>query len=161
MYVLRHCTPADSDLPNRERPLSDIGHRQAQQLVPVLTRLGISAVYTSPFRRALETVAPFCNCADIRPIEKEELGESAEDERLPQVRSRLIGALNTIAEDHDGECVLVCTHGGCLWGAISQFDTTFGYEDYRRIGCPGMRRIVYTAGKARLDQAFELELPTA
>ena len=58
IYVLRHCTPAVSDQPNRNRPLSEMGYRQADSLVPILGSLGLAAVYTSPFRRSIETVTP-------------------------------------------------------------------------------------------------------
>ncbi len=159
IYVLRHCLPAESDLPNRERPLGEVGRRQARELVPILAGLGLSAVYTSPFRRAIETVAPFCEDMHIDPILKEELIESAEDEKLPQVRSRMIGLLSSVTRAHSGERVLVCTHGGCLWAVISEFDSAFGYEDYRQIGCPDVRRVIYTGGVARLDEEFRLLLP--
>lgn len=159
IYVLRHATPAKSDLPNRERPLSELGQTQAIALVPYLTGLDLTAVYTSPFRRAIETVTPFCNAEDLTFVEREDLGESGDDEKMPAVRSRLIGALSSIAASHVGERVLVCTHGGCLWGAISQFDENFGYEDYRKIGTPDMRKFVFGAESQRMDTDFVFAQP--
>ena len=154
IYVLRHATPAASDFPNRSRPLSDVGQRQAKALVPYLSSLGLIAVYTSPFKRAVDSVAPFCRAANLMSVEWEDLRESGEDEQLPEVRSRLILALSSIVEVNPGRRVLACTHGGCLWGVISYFDASFGYEEYRKIRTPDMRRIVFGEGPPRLDSEF-------
>lgn len=158
IYALRHATPAKSDLPNRERKLSDLGQEQATALVPYLSSLGITVVHTSPFKRAVESVTPFCKAKGLTPIEREDLGESGDDEEFPAVRARLMQALSSIAESHVGERVLVCTHGGCLWGAIANFDEDFGYEDYRKIRTPDMRRFVFGDGEPRLDADFEFNL---
>lgn len=160
IYVLRHATPAKSDLPNRERPLSEVGQAQAVALVPYLSELDLTAVYTSPFKRAIQSVTPFCQAVGLTPAEREDLGESGDDEQLPEVRSRLIGALSDIAEKNMGEHVLVCTHGGCLWGAISHFDANFGYEDYRKIGTPDMRKFVFGPDTQMMDGDFIFKLPT-
>jgi len=154
IYVLRHALPADGEMPNRTRPLSDIGRKQAEELVPYLNTLGLAAVYTSPFRRAVQTVQPFCEASGLSAVEREDLRESAEDEPLPQVRSRMVRAIQSITDAHPGDHVLVCTHGGTLWGLISHFDSRFGYEDYRQIRCPDMKRFVYTGYNGRLDEKF-------
>ena len=159
IYVLRHATPASSDLPNRSRPLSEVGQRQAQALVPYLSSLGLNTVYTSPFKRAVDSVAPLCRAADLTPVEREDLRESEEDEQLPEVRLRMIQALSSIADENPGKRVLVCTHGGCLWGVVSHFDASFGYEDYREIRTPDMRRVVFGEGSPKLDAEFSFDCP--
>lgn len=161
IYVLRHATPAASDLPNHSRPLSEVGQHQAKVLVSYLSSLNLKAVYTSPFRRAVDSITPFCKAANLTPVAREDLGESGENEQLPEVRSRLIQALSFITEVNSGKRTLVCTHGGCLWGAISYFDESFGYEDYRKIRTPDMRKIVFGAGPPRLDSEFAFDLPQA
>ena len=125
VYVLRHATPAKS-MPNRTRPLTDLGQRQAEALAPYLSELGITVVYTSPFTRAINTVKPFCNANGIEAIEREDLRESNQDEEFPAVRTRMMNALSAIAESHRGERILVCTHGGCTWSVISYFEENFG-----------------------------------
>lgn len=154
LYILRHATPATSNVPNQERPLSEIGQRQAEALVPYLVSLDLRSVYTSPYKRALDSVLPFCRSIGVEPIKREGLVESGRDEELPEVRSRLIGAIEKIAGEVVGERALVCTHGGCLWGTISYFDPSFGYEDYKGIRTPDMRRVVFENGTTRLDTGF-------
>ena len=161
IYVLRHATPAASDLPNRLRPLSEVGQRQAKVLASYLSSFDLTAIYTSPFKRAVDSIAPFCKAVSLIPVEREDLGESGEAEQLPEVRIRLIQALSSIAEAHPGKRTLVCTHGGCLWGVISHFDENFGYEDYRNIRTPDMRKMIFGEDSPRLDSGFVFDLPHA
>ena len=107
VYVLRHAQPADGQMPNRARPLSELGRRQAETLVPYLTDLGIGVVYSSPFRRALQTVEPFCMARGISIVEREGLRESAAEERFPQVRRRMVEAVHSVVDDRFGETILI------------------------------------------------------
>ena len=151
IFVLRHATlDEESELPNLKRPLTKLGHRQAEALVSYLSSLNIDAVYTSPYRRAKDTVQPFCEHAGITAKVRKDLGESAEDEDLAKVKTRMIKIINGIARKHPGGRALVCTHGGCLWGLITYFDESFGPENYKKIKSPEMRRIVYTDGTPKL-----------
>jgi broad specificity phosphatase PhoE len=70
------------------------------ELATNLSDLGITAIYTSPFKRAVNTVMPFCKMANLTPVEREDLRESEQDEQLPEVRSRLMQALTSIAESN-------------------------------------------------------------
>lgn len=49
VYVLRHASAMVGVMPNRTRPLSDEGRRQATLLVPLLSRLGCAAVFSGRF----------------------------------------------------------------------------------------------------------------
>jgi 2,3-bisphosphoglycerate-dependent phosphoglycerate mutase len=158
LYLLRHALPTRGDMPNRQRPLSDAGQGQARGLVEQLLRLQIDAVCTSPYLRARQTVEPFCQQAGMLAIIHEDLGESGADEELEQVCQRMARALDRIAAAHAGQRLLVCTHGGCMWGALKRFCPDFGHQQYRAIGCPELRRICYTGAVPRLDLEFTLQL---
>jgi broad specificity phosphatase PhoE len=57
-------------------PLGKAGREQARLLAAgLLVMERPSAVYTSPFRRCLETVAPFAEASEIDPLDDEDLGE--------------------------------------------------------------------------------------
>jgi len=160
VYVLRHAQPSAGDMPNRDRPLTDFGHAQAEALVPYLSTLQFTAVYTSPFVRAVQTIRPFCQASGISAIEREDLRESGADELLPQVRERMVGAVQSIVDAHPGDRVLVCTHGGNIWGLISHFDSSFDYDDYRQIRSPDLKRFLYTVRDSRWDEEFTFD-PTS
>jgi len=85
---------------DRDRPLDQVGMRQAGELDELLAGLSIEAVYTSPYRRCIETVEPIAAARSLALEERDELGEERQVDGIALVRS-LAG--------HD---VLVCGHGG-------------------------------------------------
>ena len=158
VYILRHASPEDGEMPNRTRPLSALGHRQAETLVPHLRDLHCVAVYSSPFTRALETIAPFCLSAGLRPIVREDLGERTAEEGLPEVRDRMVAAVREITAAHPEEAVLICTHGGAMAGLLTYCEPSFSRRDYEDIGTPDLRRLVFDRGQISVDHSFSLPL---
>ena len=65
IFLLRHCDKTDEAA---AAPLSAKGFAQAENLVPVLTKLGIKRILSSPFTRAQQSVAPFARAAGL-PVE--------------------------------------------------------------------------------------------
>ena len=62
IYFLRHeKRPQEQTF---EISLTDIGHQNAQKLIPLLDSLSIQKIYSSPFLRCLETLHPFCKNND-------------------------------------------------------------------------------------------------
>ena len=62
IYFLRHeKRPQEQTF---EISLTDIGHQNAQKLIPLLDSLSIQQIYSSPFLRCLETLHPFCKNND-------------------------------------------------------------------------------------------------
>jgi broad specificity phosphatase PhoE len=115
-----------------DRPLSDFGRRQAQQLAEELRGEELEAVYSSDLARARETAEivgerlglPVVFDPDLREkdwgtweglttVERDRVefvGESTEEHQ-----ERTLRALRRISERHPGaERVLVVTHGGSM-----------------------------------------------
>ena len=86
---------------DRERPLDRRGRAQARALVELFEPFSIDTIYSSPYRRCIETVEPLAAARGL-PIEpRDELGEERQSrEGIELVRS-LAGA-----------DVVVCGHGG-------------------------------------------------
>ena len=154
LYILRHAQPEAGDWPNRERPLSGNGRLQAAALVQYLRELRCTAVYCSPFARAVATVRPYCAAEGCLLHELERLAESGADETLLQVRDRMVEVVSEIAGSHPGQAVLVCTHGGNIWGLLTAVDASFGYEQYRRLDAPDIRLLRWHGGIGTLDTEF-------
>jgi phosphohistidine phosphatase SixA len=60
-YVVRHAKAGDREDwtgDDRKRPLTKKGRSQAEELVKVLARFAISAIYSSAFVRCVQTVEP-------------------------------------------------------------------------------------------------------
>jgi broad specificity phosphatase PhoE len=115
-----------------DRPLSDFGRRQAQQLADELADEELEAIYSSDLARARETaeivgdrlVLPVVFDPDLREkdwgtwegltaVERDRVefvGESTEAHR-----GRILRALRRISERHPaGARILVVTHGGSM-----------------------------------------------
>lgn len=87
---------------DRERPLSEAGGLQAEELVPMLGAYGVSRVVSSSSRRCWTTVAPYADVLGTEVEVHDELSEEDADEA--GVTDLLHGLLAT------KEPTVVCTH---------------------------------------------------
>lgn len=124
--------------------LSATGHAQAERLAEALVGQGITAIYTSPQRRAIQTAEPTAKALGLEPTVWEDLAEfdygaeeyvffeSLKEANDPRYRACLAGdltawnttreafcarttaAVEQIAERHPGERVLLLSHGGVV-----------------------------------------------
>lgn len=154
IYVLRHAKAEKGDFENIKRPLGQQGHLQAQRLAPFLQTLNLSAVYTSPFQRAISTVEPFCVSSNLLYTIEDELREGVATEPIPAVQERISSVILAKARLHPRQSILLCTHGGVFFGMLSYFNPALGYEDYLKIRNPDIRRITFQDDSLKLDESF-------
>ena len=88
---------------DRDRPLSKSGFKQAEALVSVLGPNPISAVWSSPYLRCVQTVEPLAKARRLKIQETRHLAEGA----------RLKGPYRFI-EDPDLDDTVLCTHGDVI-----------------------------------------------
>jgi broad specificity phosphatase PhoE len=88
---------------DRIRPLSSSGVKQAEALVSVLAPFPISAVFSSPYLRCVQTVEPLARARRLAITKTASLAEG----------SGLTGAMRFIEDAKLGDTVL-CTHGDVL-----------------------------------------------
>ncbi len=104
LLLLRHGRAGDRSEwqgDDRERPLDERGLAQADALVELLEELPIEAVYSSPYRRCVQTVEPLVAARGLAIDERDELGEERQStDGVDLVRSLA------------GRGVVVCGHGG-------------------------------------------------
>ena len=66
VVIVRHAEKAnDSD---KDPNLSDAGRKRAEELAQMLKDAGITAIYTSEFKRTQETAAPLAQALSITPV---------------------------------------------------------------------------------------------
>ena len=66
LYLIRHAqSHPHPEVPEADWPLSAVGEEQARGMVAVLRPLGIQRIYSSPFRRCRDTLAPFAQAAGL------------------------------------------------------------------------------------------------
>ncbi|MFC1842922.1 histidine phosphatase family protein [Candidatus Dependentiae bacterium] len=67
IYLVRHAKSLyNPDIPEQERILSSEGKKQAKDLIKKLEPLNIEKIYSSPAKRAIDTIAPFAKDGPAR-----------------------------------------------------------------------------------------------
>ena len=157
VYFIRHCKADNSERDGRIRPLTEKGTRDAALVTQYLQDKNIDAIVSSPFKRAIDTVAPFAESAGLEISIVEDFRERRSDsdwlrdedfwpfverqwadfsyslsdgESLETVQKRNIAALNGVLAEHAGECVAIGTHGTALSTIVNYYDKTFGFKDF-------------------------------
>jgi 8-oxo-dGTP pyrophosphatase MutT (NUDIX family)/phosphohistidine phosphatase SixA len=93
---------------DRERPLDDLGRRQAVALVPVLEVLGIERVFSADVLRCLDTVGPFAAQRRLT-VESEPLFSESGYAAAPDAAAdRLLAVLTS------GQAVVICSQGKAI-----------------------------------------------
>ena len=125
IWLVRHGDCYEGMAEGADPPLSPLGRQQAERLAERVKRLGAVAIYSSPYRRTVETARIIGNDEkeDPRLVEIElELGEDGTlefKESSASVVERMGAAIDEIVVRHPGEHVVVVTHGVALMAYIS------------------------------------------
>jgi 2,3-bisphosphoglycerate-dependent phosphoglycerate mutase len=180
IYLLRHAQNApDTNVAEALWPLSKDGIMQAERIVPTLLSLRIGYICSSPFKRALDTVAPFAEQAGLQVQIAQDLRERKLKEdfvedflevlrqtwldfefALPNCESsrdcqdRIRGCIDGLVAEHSGENVLVSSHGNAIGLFLNALDSTFGFDEWSRLRNPDMFKIDYTDDTPKWDRSF-------
>lgn len=164
LYLLRHAESAPSpDEPESDWPLSETGRKQARALVDRIAGCRIDAVYSSPYRRAVATVQPLAADRDLpvhtddRLRERELTDQWLDDHRqalrrvwndfnlvLPggessvECQRRVGEALDDLRTRHDGDRVLVSSHGNAIGLYLNRLDSRFGFGAWKEMRNPDL-----------------------
>ena len=120
IWLVRHGDCYEDMSDGADPPLSALGRKQAEQLAQRVARLKRAAVYSSPYRRALETARAISDDVhvDERLIEMDmELGDEGELDfkELPaSVIERMSASISDIARAHPGGRVIAVAHGAAM-----------------------------------------------
>ncbi len=157
VYFVRHCEPNFENHDDMSRELSGKGMEDRRLVSEFLSDKGVTAVFSSPYKRAVDTISDFAgrNGIKIHIIEdfrERRVGEWTEDfadfsrrqwenfdfrlplgESLNEVQKRNISALQAVLKENEGGTLVVGSHGTALSTIINFYDTSFGFEDFERI----------------------------
>jgi 8-oxo-(d)GTP phosphatase len=120
LYLVRHAqagSRAESNLPDDTlRPLTREGRHQAAALAGVLDEMGARSVYTSPYRRCVQTAVPLAAHLGIDVIETDDLGEGPADGAIELVRN--------VANDN----AALFSHGDIIPAVLEHLAVTDGLD---------------------------------
>ena len=109
-YVVRHAKAGSRSHwtgDDRKRPLSKKGEAQAQELVKMFAAFPLTAVYSSPYLRCVETVAPLAQARGLDVRNTADLQEG-----------RGVTGLYTFFNQEDLDHVVLSTHGDIMWELV-------------------------------------------
>ena len=87
-YLVRHADAGDKlrwSGPDEQRPLSDVGRREADGLVSLLARFPIARIVSSPAVRCRQTVQPLANHRQLQLAVDTALAVGADVDRLVEL----------------------------------------------------------------------------
>jgi 2,3-bisphosphoglycerate-dependent phosphoglycerate mutase len=184
IVLVRHALsipPAAGGPDEFTRPLAPDGLRQAYELADTLTELRPAAVWSSPYRRAIQTVQPTAKALGLPVRTLWELREWDDGlpyteawephyatswadpsyarpggESLEQLSTRAVGTVQILVGQHPGQVVLAAGHGTFISRALSGFGVHIDWAASRRMPMPAIYRLRFTG----LDTDPEVSGPT-
>ncbi len=158
VYFIRHAEPNYDNHDDMSRELSSKGMKDRKLVTYFLLDKHIDVVLSSPYKRAIDTVAEFAKLANLeietiadfreRRVDSEWIADFnafcrkqwenfnyklSDGENLIEVQSRNIRALNRVLQTFKGKNVVIGSHGTALSTIINYYDETFGYSEFKKI----------------------------
>ena len=160
VYFVRH---AESNCGNHDdalRELTEKGMEDRKKVTDFLADKSVAAVLSSPYRRAVDTVADFAKAHGLKVELIDDFRERAVQDKdnwiddfsgfskkqwsdflykLPggeslfEVQKRNVAALNAVLKKYAGKTVVIGSHGTALSTVVNYFDSSFSYEGFERI----------------------------
>jgi probable phosphoglycerate mutase len=120
ILLVRHADCYDGITETEDPPLSTLGREQASRLGQRIKKLVPAAVYSSPYRRAVETAKMLADDVRVDPrlVEMDLVvgddGSLDLREAPDAVLERMRAAIDEMIENHAGERVIVVSHGAAI-----------------------------------------------
>jgi 2,3-bisphosphoglycerate-dependent phosphoglycerate mutase len=158
VYFIRHSLSDLSIKDELERPLTEVGIDRAKKLVVLFNSINVDYIFSSPYKRTIQTIEPLSICKKIninivenfreRKISNnwienfDEYSKKQWDnfsyklengESLSEVQNRNIESLKKILDEYNGKTIIIGTHGTALSTIINYYDNTFLYKEFMDI----------------------------
>ena len=158
VYFIRHAQPNYDNHDDLLRELSEKGLADRALVTKYLSDKQISAVLSSPYKRAIDTVLPFAESQGLKVEVIENFRERRIDsewienfnafcerqwadfdykltdgECLREVQERNIDALKLVLNKYSGKNIVIGSHGTALSTIINYYDKSFGHDEFEKI----------------------------
>ncbi len=159
LYLVRHGHARWT--PDEARPLSNQGRLDAIRVADLPDFSDTVCIYSSPARRAFQTVEPLADRKRLQVVPLSDLRERELPQQAPQefesavraswlqpdvgvgggepnsvAQARGLRALRYMLSQHPGETIVAATHGNLLALLLNGLDSSFGYEFWKRMTFP-------------------------
>jgi len=171
IFLVRHAqstyTPDELN-----RPLSEKGLRDAEVINEVLLAENINYVFSSPYKRAIQTVEGAAKNIKTEVIieegfkERRIAEESVDDfdnamiklwtnydfsfnggESNFQAQKRGVKSINKILDEYKGNNIVIGTHGNIMVLIMNYFDSKYDYEFWKNLAMPDVYKLSFQDNK--------------
>lgn len=158
LYFVRHAEPNYDNHDDLTRELTVKGLEDRKLVTEFLDDKNIDLVFSSPFKRAIDTVKDFADkngfaigiiddfrerkidnvwIEDFNGFCKKQWEDFdyklSDGESLREVQKRNIAALYQVLSDHKSKNIVIGSHGTALGTIINFFDPSFGFAGFNEI----------------------------
>lgn len=158
VFFVRHAESNYENPNDRLRELTEKGLKDRHKLISFFREVDIDWIFSSPYRRALDTILPCAERAgrDIITCDKfkerkisdtwiEDFDSFARKqwsdfnyklergESLAEVQERCVNGLRDILANYKGDHIIIGGHGTAISSIINYFDGSFSYEDFETL----------------------------
>lgn len=157
VYFIRHAQSDSSIHDPILRPLTEKGLRDRSLVTNFLLDKNIDFAFSSPYKRAVDTIAEFTDrkSIEIQIVddfrEHETISDNycdadyfpfiqqywenksyqvAGDESIEKLQKRNICALKKILKEYKNSNIIIATHGMALSSILNYYDETYGYQNF-------------------------------
>ncbi|PEP78717.1 histidine phosphatase family protein [Bacillus toyonensis] len=167
IYFVRHAHSTYTK-EERERPLSEKGHCDAENVTRLLKDGHIDVVISSPYKRAIQTVQGIANTYNVSIQIEEDLrerllsSEPLEDfndaienvwedwtfayeggESNDVAQKRAILCMQNILEKYKGKNIVIGTHGNIMVLLMNYFDSKYDFQFWKTIQMPDVYKVTF------------------
>jgi len=171
IYLVRHAQSAYTT-DELNRPLSEKGLKDAERITEILLGENINYVFSSPYKRAIQTVEGAAKKAKTEVIIKEGFRERriaeepVEDfdnamtklwtnynfslnggESNFQAQKRGVKSINKILNEYKGNNIVIGTHGNIMVLIMNYFDRKYDYEFWKNLTMPDIYKLSFQDNK--------------
>ncbi len=155
VYFIRHAQSDFTVRDERSRPLTAKGLADAESLVDLFRDHAVDRIYSSPYARTIQTIAPLASARGLDISIREDFRERSTNvwyesldeffifaerqwadfdhkldggESLREVQVRNVAGLARVLDEASGESVAIATHGTALCTILNRFDPRCGFD---------------------------------
>ena len=158
VYLVRHAEPNFYNHNDMDRELTLKGLQDCQLLLNYFSKQNIHVIYSSPYRRAIETIKSKAEFHQVSVIKRDAFRERKissnwiEDfqnfvqkqwqdfsfklpsgESLEEVQERTVHALKYLLKERLGEQIIISSHGTAISTIVNYFYPQFGLSDFQKL----------------------------
>lgn len=167
VYLVRHCEAEGQPF---ESKLTDLGQKQAIELMELFSKLEVDRVISSPFLRAIQSIQPFIEKANIALELDDRLKERILSEKnlvdwmeklqatFQDLDLKLEGGESSKEATERGVSVIIdslqgahsnivlVTHGNLMALILKHYEDTFGFEEWKSLSNPDIFHLQFDNG---------------